>query len=374
MKRLLVLLVAVAAVVMLAAFRIPSEAATVNGAAISEATLNADLTAIGKSAGYQCVLNAQIAVQTNGQSSTLIVYGVGSSQANPQSFAMGFTDGWLQELIRNELVAQLAAARRVAVGPADLASARADLTASLTTTLGQVAGSRYQCAGTAGQILGSMPSSFVDQMVRTQATFESLDAHAAGYPLTAAGLSAYYALHRRSFDTVCVRGLGAATSAQATTYRDRLAFGTPFAQVAASANQPPTVTCIPPSSSSYQHAVSLLAGVAVGGVSQVFADQSEYAVIQLVSRRPSTFAQASSAVHDAVLASGSQRLGATLTRVASTAAVTVDPRYGRWLPSPALTIKPPQSPPLGSLLAPAANLPRAQAATAALPTQPAGAG
>jgi len=374
MKRLLGLLVAVAVVVALGAFMVPSNAATVNGTGISQATLNADLTAIAKSTGYQCILNAQVAVQTNGQSSGLIVYGVGSSQANPNSFAMGFTDGWLQELIRGELVSQLAAAHDVTVSAADLSSARADVTASLSSTLSEVSGSRYQCSGTAAQILGSMPTSFVDQMVRNQATFEALYAHAAGHPLTTAGLGAYFALHRHSFDTLCLRGLGAATSAEAQGYRDKLALGTPFAQVAASSGQPTTVTCIPPSSSSYDQAASVLSGVAVGGVSQVFSDQSGYAVVQLVSRKPSTFAQARPAVHDAVLAAGARLAGATLTRYASRADITVDPRYGRWVAAPALTIKPPQSPPLSTLLAPAANLPAAQAATAAVPTQPAGAG
>jgi|SRR5271166_1088697 len=374
MKRLLVLLVVVVAVVAVAAFRIPSDAATVNGTGISQSTLNADLTAIGRSTGYQCLLNAQVAVQTNGQSPAIIVYGVGSSQANPQSFAMGFTDGWLQELIRNELVAQLAADRHVAVSPADLAAARADLTSSLTTSLAQVSGSRYECTGTAGQILGSMPPSFVDAMVQTQATFEALYADAAGYPLTDRGLAAYYARHRGSFDTLCLRGLGASTSAQAKAYRAQLAFGTPFAQVAASAGQPTTVTCIPPDSSSYAQAASVLGTVAVGGVSQVFADQSGYAVVQLVSRKPGTFVQARPALHEAVLAAGQQRLGATLTRFASSADVTVDARYGRWIPAPGLTIKPPQSPPVGSVLAPLANLPAAQAVTSVAPTQPAGTG
>ncbi len=374
MKRLLGLLVVVALVVALGAFRVPSNAATVNGTGISQATLNADLTAIGKSTGYQCILNAQIAVQTNGQSSGLTIYGVGSSQANPHSFAMGFTDGWLQELIRGELVTQLAAAHGVTVGPADLSSARADGTASLTGTLSEVSGSRYECSGTAAQILGSMPTSFVDEMVQNQATFEALYAHAAGHPLTTAGLAAYFALHRRSFDTLCLRGLAAATSSAAEGYRDKLAFGTPFAQVAAATGQPTTVTCIPPSSTSYRQAASVLSGVAIGGVSQVFADQSEYAVVQLVSRKPSTFAQARPAVHDAVLAAGAQLLSATLTRYASRADITVDPRYGRWLAAPALTIKPPQSPPISTLLAPAANLPAVQAVTPAVPTQPAGGG
>lgn len=374
MKRLLALLVVVAACVVLAAVRVPSDAATVNGTGIPQSTLNADLTAIGKSDAYQCVLNAEVAVQTSGQAGSLAIYGVGSSPSNPQSFSMTFTDGWLQELIRNELVTQLAAERGATVTQSDLAAARADLTSSLSATLSQVAGSRYECPGTASQILGSMPASFVDDMVRTQATFEALYAHAAGYPLTAQGLGAYFDAHRGSFDTLCLRGLAASTSAQAQTYRNKLVFGTPFAQLAASAGQPTTVTCIAPGSASFAQATSVLGSAHVGGVSQVFSDQGGYAVVQLVSRKPSTFAQARPAVHDAVLAAGQQRVGGALTRFASSADISVDVRYGRWLPAPRLTIKAPQSPPLDSILAPVANQPAAAAVTPVGSTGPAGTG
>lgn len=374
MKRLLVLLVVVAAAVTVAAFAIPSDAATVNGTGIPQSTLNADLTAIGKSPKYQCLLNAQIAVQSNGQSSGLTIYGVGSSPTDPKSFAMGFTVGWLQELIRNELVAQLAAARHVTITQTDLTSARNDLTASLGATLAQVQGSRYQCSGTAAQILGSVPPPFVDSMVRTQATFEALYAHAAGYPLTSRGLAAYFGAHRASFDTLCLRGLGASTQAQAQALRAKLVFGTPFDQVAAAAGQPATVTCIPPGSASFSQAHSVLGTTAVGGFSRVFSDQSGYAVAQLVSRKASTFGAARSAVHDAVLGAGQQRLGPTLARYASSSRVSVDPRYGRWLHAPRLTIEPPPSPPPGSLLAPVANLPQAQATPPVAPAQPPGAG
>ena len=94
-------------------------------------------------------------------------------------------------------------------------------------------------------------------------------------------------------------------------------------------------------------------------MSQVFADQSGYAVVQLVSRKPSTFAQARSAVHDAVLAAGQQRLTNTLARFASVAHVSVDARYGHWVPARVSPSAAP-SPPVGSVLAPLANLPAAQ--------------
>src|SRR5271166_4873963 len=93
MKRLLVLLVVVVAVVAVAAFRIPSDAATVNGTGISQSTLNADLTAIGRSTGYQCLLNAQVAVQTNGQSPAIIVYGSGAARPTPRASPWGSPTG-----------------------------------------------------------------------------------------------------------------------------------------------------------------------------------------------------------------------------------------------------------------------------------------
>ena len=185
---------------------------------------------------------------------------------------MGFTDGWLQELVRNELVAQLAAARHVTITQTDLASARNDLTASLGATLAQVAQSSTSAAGTAAQSSARCPRPSSTSTVRTQATFEALygprrratRSPAEAWPPTSTPTGP-------SFDTLCLRGLGASTQAQAQALRAKLVFGAPFDQVAAAAGQPADRDLHPTGLrqlSPRRH--SVLGTAAVGGFSQVF--------------------------------------------------------------------------------------------------------
>ena len=66
MKWLLALLVIFAGVVAWAALAVPTNAAVVNGSAISQASLNADIHAIAGSAEYQCYLNSEAYLSSNG--------------------------------------------------------------------------------------------------------------------------------------------------------------------------------------------------------------------------------------------------------------------------------------------------------------------
>ena len=67
MKWFLVLLVALAAGVAAAALSVPTNAVVVNGTAISQQSLNSDLTAIAASPSYQCYVNSQAYLSSNGQ-------------------------------------------------------------------------------------------------------------------------------------------------------------------------------------------------------------------------------------------------------------------------------------------------------------------
>ena len=66
MKRFLVLLVVLAGGLAWAAFSVPSNAATVNGTAISQQDLNFDVSAIANSAYYQCYLNSEEYLSSQG--------------------------------------------------------------------------------------------------------------------------------------------------------------------------------------------------------------------------------------------------------------------------------------------------------------------
>jgi hypothetical protein len=78
MKRFLVLLVVLAGGVAWAAFSISSNAATVNGTTISQQDLNSDVSAIANSAYYQCYLNSEEYISSEGSEQAPPVLGAGT--------------------------------------------------------------------------------------------------------------------------------------------------------------------------------------------------------------------------------------------------------------------------------------------------------
>ncbi len=81
MKRFLVLLLVLVAGVVAAALAVPSNAATVNGSAISQDSLNSEVHAIAASVPYQCYLNSQAYLTSNGTSGLPPVVGAGTGRA-----------------------------------------------------------------------------------------------------------------------------------------------------------------------------------------------------------------------------------------------------------------------------------------------------
>ncbi len=147
MKRLIVLLIVLAGGLAAAAFAIPSNAATVNGAAISQDDVNTDLSAIANSPDYQCFLNAEELVGTQGQTGLPPVDGVGrptGTDEHPTASA-AFASNYVDTLIGHQLVLELADKDGLQVTSQDLATARTQLETQITATLQDVAGSTYAC-------------------------------------------------------------------------------------------------------------------------------------------------------------------------------------------------------------------------------------
>jgi hypothetical protein len=360
MKRVVVLLLVIGVAVAAAAFRVPSNAGTVNGVGIGQSSFNADLVAIANSTDFQCYLDARIVVQSQGQVNGLPIFGVASSQANPQNFTTDFAGYWLGQRINSELLEQMAAARHLTITPADLTFGRQDLSDTIGATIQEVAGTQFQtCTATGSQVLASMPVSFVNGLVLAQAAGDAVEASSAGYALRAGTLAAYYAAHRATFETVCLSGIQATSSAQATTYRNQLVAGTPFAQVAASAGATNggVIGCISPSNAqSFESVQSIVGALKVGQISQPFDDRGTYVVLQVTARKPSTYAAATEVVRAAVLAAGATKAGLSLEHKVETSEVAVDPLYGHWVHGSSIAIAPPPSPPTASVLNPTANV------------------
>ena len=111
MKRLVVLLIVLAGGLAAAAFAIPSNAATVNGASISQQSLNSDLTAIANSPDYQCYLKAEQAIESNGEVKLPTVDGAGQTDTGGShpTVTTTFADNYLDTEILHQLILELAA-------------------------------------------------------------------------------------------------------------------------------------------------------------------------------------------------------------------------------------------------------------------------
>ncbi len=122
MKWLLLLLVVLAGGVAAAALTVPTNAVVVNGSAISQQSLNSDLSAIAASPSYQCYVNSQAYVSSNGQQQLPPVSGAGKSQDSDHhpTATTSYTASYLDLRIQHELIAQMAARRHIAVTQAEL--------------------------------------------------------------------------------------------------------------------------------------------------------------------------------------------------------------------------------------------------------------
>ncbi len=358
MKRLIAALVVVAGGIAGAAFGLPVDAANVNGQAITQDQLNRDLSAIASSPAYQCVLNATIVSQSGGQASLPPVTGVGSGTYN-----MAFVGYWLSEMIDRTLVEQLAQAHHATFTTTSLNDARNELLSSMQDTLSRVSGTQDACPVSPSAVLSSLPASLQDELVRSQASVDALLASGSGRSVGQGALERYFAVHRSSFDTLCVSGILVASQTTAEQLRSQIESGTSFGAVAransldtASAARGGSLGCFraSPNDSGVYQAVSSLA---VGQVTQPLqSDQGAYVLLQLTARRPATFSQVRAAVLAAVLALGDRQASALVGRAARRAEVSVNPSYGHWIAAQATRgVLPPPSPPPTSLLSPAAN-------------------
>ncbi|HUE08482.1 MAG TPA: peptidyl-prolyl cis-trans isomerase [Acidimicrobiales bacterium] len=355
MKWLLALLVLLGGGVAWAAFAVPTNAAVVNGSAISQASLNSDVNAIAGSSEYQCYLNSQAYLSSNGQSTLPPVAGAGKGQNegdNPTANS-AFVATYLDTVIGHELVDQLAAKRNVTVNAAQLADARSSLENQISAAMQQVAQTaqgqnpQFSCGAvsrplTGQQVLGSVPSWFADQQVQFVATASALQEDLAGVGSSEANLQGYYEKHRAQFDTVCFNAAEYTDQASAQAAQAAVNFGTPFSQVAGSSTQSGTIPCteLVAVAGELGTSVSTLDSIAVGKASAPINVNGNYIVLELSQRAPTPYATAKRIVSQAVQEVGATATQSAITKAERRATVSVDPRYGTWVPVSASVFTP----------------------------------
>ncbi len=369
MKWLVILLVALGGGLAAAAFSVPTNAAVVNGDSISQQTLNSDVSAIAGSPFYQCYLNSETYLTSGGSQQLPPVAGAGQGEnaGDRPTANSAFVASYLDTEIGHQIVLQVADARHVAVTPAQLAAARTTLTEQISSVMSEILQTsvaqnpRYSCSVTGqpvtGQeVLATMPSSFVEADVQFDATVGALEEDLAGIGSSPPALAGYFARHHAQFDTGCFDAAEFSSESAAQTAAAAAAFGTPFSQAASGATNSGTIPCNTLTSVAAELGVhvSELDGLSVGGVSAPISLNGNYVLVQLTKRTPTPYAEAAPAVAQAVQQAGSSGTERALTAAERRSAVSVDPRYGVWVPVQASVLTP-FTPATSDVLNPSAN-------------------
>jgi hypothetical protein len=355
-KRLLALLIVLAGGLAWAAFAVPSNAATVNGAGISQQDLNSDVNAIAGSAYYQCYLNSETYLSSNGSEQLPSVVGAGTGQyaGDHPTATSAFVANYLETEIGHELLLQSAAAHHVSVTQAELVTARANLTAEISNVMSEILQTQmgqsvsYSCsltgqALTGKQVLDTMPESFVDAQVQFGATAAALEEDLAGVGSSDQDLQGYYVAHGSQFDAACLTAAVFSSESAAQAAVAQVFSGTPFATVASntSSSGGGAQGCdILSDLESKLPAAADLKSLATGAVSAPIDDNGTYLLLQITSRTPTPYSKAKAAVADAVQAVGSKATQKALTAVERRSSVSVNPQYGVWVPVSASVLTP----------------------------------
>jgi hypothetical protein len=361
-KRLIVLLIVMAGGLAAAAFVVPTNAASVNGVSIGQQQVDSDLNAIAGSAHYQCFLNAEQAVATDGESS-LSVSGtvpIGEAGSHPTVTA-AFAANYVNTAIAHQVVFSLAEARHLSVTTGARVAARQELTSQTNGILSEVTGSKFACTSgsgalTAKEVLASMPSSFVDANVRFDATVNVLEDDLAGVGSTEADFQRYYANHAADFDKACFTVGAYSSESEAEAAVAQVTSGTPFSTVVASASggQSSGKCYILSAVAASLPAGSNLETLPLDTVSSPIADGSSYILVEITARTPTSYAAARSAVENAVQDAGATKASTTIEAAEKNADITVDRRYGQWKATSA-EVLPPSSPAAVDVLNPSVN-------------------
>ncbi len=356
MKRLLVLLLVLAGGLAWAAFSVPSNAATVNGASISQQDLNSDVNAIAGSEYYQCYLNSEAYLSSNGSEQLPPVVGAGTGQyaGDHPTATTAFVASYLETEIGHQLLLQAASERHVTVTQADLATARSSLTQEISSVMSEILQTqqgqdvRYGCsltgqAVTGQQVLSTLPASFVDEQVQFVATAAALEEDLAGVGSSDEDLQGYYVAHGAQFDTACLTAAVFSSESAAQDAAAQVAFGTPFATVASSTSSSgggPQGCDVLADLESKLPSDANLGSLATGAVSAPVDDNGTYLLLQITSRTPTPYSKAKAAVANAVQQAGSTATQKALAVAERRSAVSVNPQYGVWVPVNASVLTP----------------------------------
>lgn len=336
-------------------------AATVDGAGISRAALNDQLTVLARSPAAGCVFAAEFAPG---------VASIGGAGQSTVTAAVASAE--LDNLVVENLLQQDLRRHGVTVTSADIAAARQDLSVDVDRALvndSQSGSVPPPCSLLTTNPVSELPEPFGSDVTRFLALQEQFRAMVAHVDISAAAVHAYYTAHPSDFEEACLNLVVADTQAAAQAIQAAVAGGQNIA-VAASGPGANTQITPPGGQLSCQLPTVISSTFGSGDAALIYAATTGQVLAPMAWTDPTTgtgywlvvqIRQLSQAPESAVASQIRQQLLASTSTAAQTALqslikgahVQVDPRYGTWRPSVGLV--PPALPPSGDVLNPTAN-------------------
>jgi hypothetical protein len=381
-KRLLILLIVLAGGLAWASFAVPTNAASVNGITISQNSLTADVSAVAHSKLYFCFLNGEQLVATQGQDAAPNVFGAGLQSDDGPYTAVNsaFVATFLNTEIGHDIGFQLADQDHLMVTRAELATARTELDTQVTSILRELQANNISCPGatsttTGAEVLKTMPSAFVNNLVKYDATVSLLEEKLSGVGSSTQDLQKYFYEHNGDFEEACysVATFTSMADAQAAAAQATpgSSFDTVIAAATAAGGGGGAQGCpIKYQITSQVPASNGLASLALNTVSTPIADGNDYVLLEFTKFTQSPFSTALAEVKLAVQSLGVPKIRTAVGQAEERANVSIDARYGTWTVKD-LAVLPPTSPSKLEVLNPAVNQVAVATAPATSGTAPA---
>lgn len=310
-----------------------SDAATVNGSAISKSSLEEELRSIASNDKFIKLVESEKPVRG----------------ARKGTFDAAFTAQVLTRQITFKLISNEVNRRKLPITAADLAAARA-------SAAKQVQGE---------DILNGFPKAYQDVLVRRSAEVNALSASLlAGGGSPDAAARAYYDAHQNEFQQACVSVIRVDSDDKANQLKARLDAGEDFGAIAKaestdtlSAGRNGEVGCnITTDNQLSAEYSAVVFSQPVGTPSAPVKTPFGTLIVKVTSRTTPPFEQVSAQARDKAVAAAQQPLNAWYQDAVTKAKVKIDAKYGRFERNGAnFVVVPPQAPTATATTAPSSG-------------------
>lgn len=235
----------------------------------------------------------------------------------------------------------------------------------MTSILQELQSNNISCPGatsttTGAEVLKTMPSAFVNNLVKYAATVSLLEEQLSGVGSSTQDLQKYFYEHNGDFEEACysVATFPSLADAQAAAAQATpgSSFDTVIAAATAAGGGGGAQGCPIKYQITSQVPASIgLASLPVNTVSTPITDGSDYVLLEFTKFTQSPFTTALAEVKLAVQSAGASKTHTAISKAEEKANVSIDARYGTWTVKD-LAVLPPTAPSQLEVLNPAVNV------------------